>query len=82
MVFAKAFFDLQLLFAEKVRALSGLPLDRVLLEYTNLFVRFGLGREFDAGHETWRAYAMRSTIGSDVPLLLAGTRDLGAFRSA
>jgi hypothetical protein len=46
MVYAKAFFDLQLQFAHKVTELSGLPLPRVLLEYTNLYIRFGLGRDF------------------------------------
>ena len=47
MIYAKAFFDLQLQFAHKVAVLSGLPLARVLLEYTNLYARFGLGRDFD-----------------------------------
>jgi hypothetical protein len=56
MVYAKAFFDLQLQFAHKVTALSGLPLTRVLLEYTNLYVRFGLGRDFNPAHPTWEAY--------------------------
>ena len=44
MTYAKAFLDLQLQFAERVTALSGLPLARALLEYTNLYIRFGLGR--------------------------------------
>jgi hypothetical protein len=56
MVCAKAFFDLQLHFAHRVTALSGLPLTRVLLEYTNLYVRFGLGRDFHPAHPTWVAY--------------------------
>lgn len=54
--YAKAFFDLQLQFARKVAALSGLPLARVLLEYTNLYIRFGLGRAFDPAHPTWQEY--------------------------
>ena len=54
--YTKAFFDLQLQFAEKLTALSGLPLARALLEYTNLYVRFGLGRRFDPDHPTWREY--------------------------
>jgi hypothetical protein len=36
--------------------LSGLPLARALLEYTNLYIRFGLGRDFDPAHPTWRQY--------------------------
>ena len=56
MIYAKAFFDLQLQFAHKVAVLSGLPLARALLEYTNLYIRFGLGRGFDPAHPTWREY--------------------------
>jgi hypothetical protein len=56
MVYAKAFFDLQLRFADKVTALSGLPLTRVLLDYTNLYIRFGLGRDFHASHPIWQTY--------------------------
>jgi hypothetical protein len=55
-IYAKAFFDLQLEFAAKVMALTGLPLARALLEYTNLYARFGLGRDFDSGHPTWEEY--------------------------
>lgn len=56
MIYAKAFFDLQIEFAHKVAELSGLPLPRALLEYTNLYIRFGAGRDFDPEHPTWRAY--------------------------
>jgi hypothetical protein len=56
MVYAKAFFDLQLQFADKVTEISGLPLTRVLLEYTNLYIRFGLGRDFHPGQPIWKAY--------------------------
>jgi len=55
-VYAKAFFDLQLQFAHKVTEISGLPLTRVLLEYTNLYIRFGLGRDFHPAHPIWQAY--------------------------
>ena len=56
MIYAKVFFDLQLQFAHKVTVLSGRPLARALLECTNLYVRFGLGRDFDPAHPTWREY--------------------------
>jgi hypothetical protein len=56
MIYAKAFFDLQLQFANKVAQLLGLPLPRVLLDYTNLYIRFGLGRTFDAAHPIWQTY--------------------------
>jgi GNAT superfamily N-acetyltransferase len=66
--YAKAFFDLQLTFAERVTGLAGLPLPRVLLEYTNLYIRFGLGRDFDLAHPVWQAY-------------LAGLADAGDART-
>lgn len=53
----RAFFDLQLRFAERVAALAGLSLEDALLDYTNLYIRFGLGRAFDRMHPVWRAYA-------------------------
>jgi hypothetical protein len=55
-IYGKAFFDLQLRFAHRVVALSGLPLARALLEYTNLYIRFGLGRDIDATHPAWQEY--------------------------
>lgn len=54
--FAKEHFDLQLTFAEKVQAIAGMPLEQALFEYTNFFVRFGLGREPDREHAGWQAY--------------------------
>lgn len=56
MRYAKAFFDLQLQFAHKVAALSGMSVAQALLEYTNLYIRFGLGRDFDPAQPTWREY--------------------------
>jgi hypothetical protein len=53
---AKAFFDLQLRFADSVATLSALPLSDVLLKYTNFYIRFGLGRDFNASDPTWQAY--------------------------
>jgi len=56
MVFAKGFFDLQFSFAERVRDLCGMPLEIALFEYTNFYVRFGLGRGFNSDHNTWQTY--------------------------
>jgi hypothetical protein len=55
-ILTKDFFDLQFTFAERVSALSGMPLAQALFEYTNLYIRFGLGRGFDSEHDGWRAY--------------------------
>ncbi|WP_268640506.1 hypothetical protein, partial [Escherichia coli] len=57
MEYGKAFFDLQLRFAQAARALAGISLERAVLDYTTVYIRFGLGREFDAGHAAWREYA-------------------------
>jgi hypothetical protein len=55
-IYARAFFDLQLQFARKVAALSGMSLARTALEYTNFYIRFGLGRDFDPAQPIWREY--------------------------
>ncbi len=56
MIYARAFFDLQFEFAETVAAVSGRPLVDALLGYTNYYIRFGLGRDFDPAHSGWRDY--------------------------
>ena len=66
-IYAKEFFDLQLRCAHKVTTLSGLPLSRVLLEYTNLYIRFGLGRDFNPAHPTWQAYLAGLRGAPDIP---------------
>jgi hypothetical protein len=55
-IYGRPFFDLQFAFAEKVSTLSGLPLARALLDYTNFYVQFGLARDFDVEHPVWQAY--------------------------
>jgi hypothetical protein len=54
--YSRAFFELQWQFAERIAALSGKPLEAALLHYTNFYIRFGLGRDFDASHPVWRIY--------------------------
>lgn len=54
--YRREFFDLQLLFARAASRCSGMPLAQALMEYTNLYIRFGLGRDFDPGHPVWREY--------------------------
>lgn len=65
-MFAKELLDLQVSFAEKVQVLSPMPLDRALLEYTNLYVRLGLGRSYDPEHDGWRAYVAGLAAAADV----------------
>jgi hypothetical protein len=65
-IYAKAFFDLQVAFAQRVTTLSRLPLSRVLLDYTNLYIRFGLGRDFDATQPVWLDYLSGLRAATDV----------------
>jgi hypothetical protein len=64
-IYARPFFDLQLRFARAAADLSALPLSHTLMEYTSLYARFGLGRDFDAGHPVWRAYLAGLGNGDD-----------------
>jgi len=64
-IYAREFFGLQLRFARAASALSGRPLPNALLDYTNLYVRLGLGREFDPAHPGWRAYVDGLAAGRD-----------------
>lgn len=56
MIYPRDFLDLQWRFAEKVAAISGLPLQQTLFEYTNFYVRFGCGRDFRPDHPVWQEY--------------------------
>ena len=56
MELTKAFFQLQLSFAEKVAQVTQAPLEEVLLDYTTLYLSFELGRSFDPTHPLWQAY--------------------------
>ena len=56
MKYARGFLALQLRFAETVAEPAGLSLERALLDYTNLYIRFGIGRDFDPAHPRWQGY--------------------------
>jgi len=73
----EALLDLQVEFARVVSDRAGLPLSRALLDYTNLYVRFGLGRAFDAQHPGWRQYVEGLARGVDPRVW---TRELYARR--
>ncbi|KVV44934.1 hypothetical protein [Burkholderia ubonensis] len=57
MRYKKEFFDLQIRFAQIVVALTDIPIEKALLDYTNIYMRFALGRAFDQDHPVWRCYA-------------------------
>lgn len=56
MNYPKRFFEINLHFAKRVAELSGQPIEITLLHYTNLYIRFGLGRDFDATNSIWQSY--------------------------
>lgn len=56
MTYPRDFFDLQIAFAERVAAATGVSLERALFDHTNLYVRLGLGRNFDWQHVDWQDF--------------------------
>jgi hypothetical protein len=56
MIYPEGFFELSLLFARRVSALTGQPLEAAILDYTHLYLLFGLDRSFDPHHPVWQAY--------------------------
>jgi len=54
--YSKEFFEINLHFAQRVADVLQQPLEIVLLEYTHLYLRFGLGRSFDPSNPTWQTY--------------------------
>jgi len=63
--YSKEFFALQVRFATLAANVAGLSIGRALLDYTNLYVRFGLGRAFDPAHPAWRRYVKGLARASD-----------------
>jgi hypothetical protein len=55
-VYSKPFFELQLVFAQKIAALSQQPFDQVLLRFTAFYRILGLDWSFDPANPVWRAY--------------------------
>lgn len=56
MLFSKEFFELNLNLARKISEVTGQSLQHSLLNYTHLYLAFGLGRDFDPEHSTWQSY--------------------------
>lgn len=54
--YTRAFFALQLAFARKMAELKAQPLASVLLTHTNLYIRLGLGRDFNPEDPDWLAF--------------------------
>lgn len=50
------FFRLQLEFARKVSALTGIPLAEAVGNYTNIYIRLAMGRVLDSSNPDWQHY--------------------------
>lgn len=55
-VYSKPFFELQLVFAQKIADLSQQPLDQVLLRFTAFYRILGLDWSLDSTNPVWQAY--------------------------
>jgi hypothetical protein len=54
--YPRRFFEINLLFAQRIAEVSTQAFDEALLDYTILYTRLGLGRDFDPMNPTWREY--------------------------
>jgi hypothetical protein len=59
MLFSKDFFDLNLKFARKVSDITRQRFQRTLLEYTHLYLAFGLGHDFRKENTLWQEYLLQ-----------------------
>jgi hypothetical protein len=55
-MYPKLFFELQLIFAQKIADVSQQPLDQVLLHFTALYRILGLDWSLDPTHTVWQTY--------------------------
>ena len=56
MAYSKEFYNLNLLYARRVAEVAALSLAEALLNYTNLYTQFNLGRDFDPDDATWQGF--------------------------
>jgi hypothetical protein len=56
MLISKEFFDLNFKFARRISEVTGHSLSQSLLNYTHLYLAFGLGRDFDPENSMWQTY--------------------------
>jgi len=50
------FFRMQLEFAAYITSVTDSSLGAAIMDYTNIYIRLGLGRDFDAGNPEWVEY--------------------------
>jgi len=61
------FFEIQEIFARKVSAVTGIPIEEALLKYTSCYKRIGIEDwDFNASHPTWQSFMDRINGGQSV----------------
>jgi len=65
MIYSREFYSLNLRFAQRVALVTGQPFEQACLHYTNLYVRFGLGRDLNPAHPVWQDYIAGLRDGQD-----------------
>lgn len=53
MLISPDFFRIQFDFAAYIASVSDMTLDAAIMEFTNIYIRLGFGRDFDAGNPGW-----------------------------
>jgi hypothetical protein len=56
MTYSREFYALNLAFARRIQQVSHLPLEFTLRQYTNLYIRFGLGYSLDPIQPIWQEF--------------------------
>jgi hypothetical protein len=56
MTCSREFYALNLAFARRIQQVSHLPLEFTLRQYTNLYIRFGLGYSLDPTQPIWQEF--------------------------
>jgi hypothetical protein len=54
--YPREFFNMQIDFARKAAEVSGISFNQALLEYTNFYSRFKIGRKTDASNPVWQEF--------------------------
>ena len=66
MNFPREYFALNLSFARRAAEVSGVSLAEALLRYTQLYLAFELGRDFNSDHPFWQEYLAGLPLATDV----------------
>lgn len=67
MTYSKDYFQLQLIFAQKISGITHQKMEDVLLQYTSFYKTFGIaGWDFDLNNRTWKKFSKKIIKSSDI----------------